>query len=122
MNKQEIETFTKNCSKLLGYETIIKYDSQKLIIDDWLVKAKFDSDWNWIMQVIEKIELIHDDFHGYFGVHITSNCCTIQGTNLKTSPENFHPAYFYNIVSANKLYAVTECINKFLIWYYKTHQ
>ena len=38
--------------------------------------------WDWLMPVVEKIETIHDDHHGYFGVHIHANCCDIQGTNL----------------------------------------
>jgi hypothetical protein len=98
MNKQE---FNKKCSKFLGYNHFYPY---------------FDN-WNWIMQVINKIETIHDDFHGYFGVHINSNSCTIQGTKLRTEIGNVHPAYSVETIAETKLEATIISIDKFLDWH-----
>jgi hypothetical protein len=38
--------------------------------------------WDNLMPVVEKIESIKDSHHGHFAIHISSNSCTIQGTNL----------------------------------------
>lgn len=32
----------------------------------------YNESWDYLMPVVEKIESIHDDHHGYFGVHIIS--------------------------------------------------
>lgn len=80
----------------------------------------YDSDWNLLIPVVEKIESIHDDHHGYFGVHIYSNSCTIQGTNLNmaiegsidyvymSDPNAILPtkieSTFYNVVAFIKFY------------------
>ena len=78
---------------------------------------KFHSSWIWLMPVVEKIESIHDDFHGYFGVHICSNSCVIQGTNLRTDPENFHQAYFSEHYGDNKIQATWLAVVSFIKWW-----
>jgi len=77
----------------------------------------YSSEWSMLMPLIELVESIHDDFHGYFGVHISSNNCTIQGTNLRTDPENFHPAYFADHYAESKLQATYNAIVEFIKWY-----
>jgi hypothetical protein len=73
--------------------------------------------WDWLMPVVEKIESIHDEFHGYFGVHISSNSCTIQGTKLRTDPENFHAAYFDNVTHDTKIAATHLAVIQFIQFY-----
>lgn len=83
---------------------------------DWDV-AMYDKSWDWLMPVVEKVESIWDDYHGYFGVHINSNSCTIQGTKLRTNPENYHPAYFADYTLGSKIESTYAAIVVFIIWY-----
>lgn len=82
----------------------------------------FHASWGWLMGVVEKIESIHDDFHGYFGVYISGNTCTIQGTKLDTSPETFHPAYLsdVNAVFPTKIESTWYNVVQFIKWYNET--
>jgi hypothetical protein len=73
--------------------------------------------WDYLMPVVEKIESTHDDFHGYFGVHISSNGCTIAGTRLNTSIENPHYAYFNDITHETKLSSTWYAVIEFIKWY-----
>lgn len=49
---------------------------------------QYHTSWDWLMPVVEKIESIYNEHHGYFGVHISSNSCSIQGTNLHKAIED----------------------------------
>lgn len=80
-------------------------------------EAKYHSSWDWLMPVVESIEATHMDFHGYFGVHISSNGCTIAGTRLNTGFENPHYAYFNDVVHESKLSATWNAIVQFIQWY-----
>jgi len=142
MTQEEINKFNKKCAEFLGWKETsvqfkmdwicVKTEQQLNRIDSSLVPIlekdgnvlfdDFDSmnffdDWKWIMEVVEAIEKIYDDFHGYFGVYINSNSCTIQGTNLRTDPDNYHPAYFSEHIGEDKKEAVIQAINESLIWY-----
>lgn len=97
--------------------------------EDWCLLQKFMGwapthpqeaktiDWNNLMPVVERIESIYDDFHGYFGVYISSNCCTIQGTKLRTTSEDFHPAYFAEHYGKTKLGATKSAVVEFIKWH-----
>lgn len=80
-------------------------------------ELNYHKDWSQLMHVIEKIEAIYDDFHGYFGVHISSNCCCIQGTKLRTDPGNEHYAYFNDVTHETKLLAAHYAVYQFIQWY-----
>lgn len=86
-------------------------------IDSWPYEFYYHNSWAELMPVVEKIESIHDEYHGYFGVHIVSNSCTIQGTKLDTRPESFHPAYFADHYHDTKLLATYEAVVSFIQWY-----
>lgn len=73
--------------------------------------------WDELMPVVEKIEATHHEFHGYFGVHISSNSCCIQGTKLRTDLGNEHYAYFNEVVHESKLLATYHCVYQFIVWY-----
>lgn len=75
---------------------------------------KYNSDWNWLFPVCQQIEKTYDEFHGYFGVYIHSNGCTIQGSKLNTSVENFHPAYFLESYGNTKIEAVYLAVIQFI--------
>lgn len=80
-------------------------------------QLKFDTDWNWLIPVIEKIEKIHDEHHGYFGVHICSNSCTIQGTNFRSDKIANPPVYFNSITLDTKIRSAHEAVIAFIQWY-----
>lgn len=132
MTQEEINKFNKKCAEFLGYKIVYPdiSDDNAYWEREWENEGQtfrkildrndllaFHKDWNWIMKVVEAIEKIYDDFHGYFGVYINSNSCTIQGTNLRTDPDNYHPAYFSEHLGEDKKEAVVQAINQFLIWY-----
>jgi hypothetical protein len=78
---------------------------------------KYHKSFDWLIPVVEKIESIHDDFHGYFGVHITSNSCAIQGTKLNTSIENPHYAYFAEWHGTTKIEATYIAVVNWIRWW-----
>jgi len=98
---------------------ITEYDEPEL---------KYHSSWDWLMPVVEKIESIHDEHHGYFGVHISSNSCSIQGTNLwKAIEENSSYGSVYmsdpNAIFPTKIESTWYNIVEFIKWYNQTpHQ
>ena len=80
-------------------------------------ELRYYNEWNWIMPVVEKIESIKDKHHGYFGVYINSNSCTIQGTNLRTDIKQDPPIYYSNFVLEDKLKSTYKAVIEFIKWY-----
>ena len=77
----------------------------------------YHDSWNWLMPVVEKIESIYDDFHGYFGIYIRGNGCTVQGTKFR--PDVAMPRYVYydEVTLATKIEATHKAVYNFIIWY-----
>lgn len=106
-----------------------KPEKWKISQDHWVLISNFmgyaptpleeyiDVTWNEIMPVVEKIEATYNDYHGYFGVHISSNSCTIQGTHLRTFGPDPIYAYMYDIALGSKLESTCHCIVQFIGWY-----
>jgi hypothetical protein len=77
--------------------------------------------WNHLMQIVDEIEAIEDPHHGHFGVHISSNSCVIQATNLRTDkPLADPPHYFADWTNNTKIDAVWIGIIAFIKWYIAT--
>lgn len=84
--------------------------------EDW----PYDSSWNWLMDVVEKVESIWHDDHGYFGVHIASNGCTIQGTKFRCEiKEGVPPVYYHECHGKDKLEGTYKALTSFIEWYNK---
>ena len=80
----------------------------------------FHSDWNWLMEVVEKIESIKDSYHGRFGVYISSNSCTIQSTNFRPDKPIPNPPHYYdNIVLNTKIESTYYSVLNFINFYNK---
>lgn len=87
-------------------------------------ELKFDSDWNWIMQVVEAIEelgfatkITHDYCISNYGC---DNCVIDTRKNalyFGDEDEMEEPIVFK--LTTSKKQAVVEAINQFLIWYDK---
>ncbi len=88
---------------------------------DWYLEGlQYHWNWNWLMPVVEKIESIKDPHHGYFGVHICSNSCTIQATNFRSgNPMGDPPYYFADWTLDTKIQSTYQGIISFIQWYNK---
>lgn len=82
-------------------------------------EMNYHSRWNWLMTLVEKVESIKDETHGYFGVHISSNSCTIQGTNFRSDKISNPPVYFDSNTLESKLDSTYYTIINFIKWYNK---
>lgn len=71
----------------------------------------FNSDWNWLMQVVEKIENTSYKEDSFFNVHIGSLAdCTIQNAKYEQ---------IINKISTTKIEAVYDACVEFVKWYNK---
>jgi hypothetical protein len=77
----------------------------------------FNVSWEWMIPVVEKIESIHDTHHGYFGVSIYSNSCSIQGTLFRSDSISDPPIYYSQAVSDTKILATWLAVVNFITWY-----
>ena len=95
-------------------------DKEELLTSDLL----YHSSWDWLMPIVEKIESIYSDHHGYFGVYINSNSCSIYGTNLHLVIEpdsNYGDVYLSdpNAIFNSKIESTWYNIVEFIKWYNK---
>jgi hypothetical protein len=117
------EVWKFNKQSTLGWfgETALKYrrELMRMTIGEAILveHLQFHASFDWLMPVVEKIERIYDDFHGYFGVYISSNSCTIQGTNLRTTPDNPHYAYHNEVTLNTKIESTWYAVVQFIKWY-----
>lgn len=93
---------------------------------NWLLVAamniNFDNDWSLLMRVIDKVESLNGGHHGRFVVHISSNTCSIQGTNLHKclEPNSNYPAVYMsdpNAIFPTKIESTWYNLIKFIQWY-----
>ena len=141
--KEKIEAGNKEMAKFLGYK-YFPYDPEKDLgrMVGWLKSdqkihplekayshpnylcrktrdMRFFNEWNWLMRVVEKIETIYDAQHGYFGVHIISNQCTIQGTKLHLALKDtsYGSVYFDEQYDKEKIKATWAACLNFINWF-----
>ncbi len=90
-------------------------------VDKWNGKGEYHKSWHLLMPVVEKIESIHDSHHGYFGVHISSNSCSIQGTNLHRDIQDSNYGSVYisdpNAILETKIESTWYNVVEFIKWY-----
>lgn len=82
----------------------------------------YETSWDALMPVVEKIESLHDDHHGHFLVHISSNTCSIQGTNLWKAIQDiqgYGPVYMSdpNAIYKTKIESTFMAVVAFIKWY-----
>ncbi len=82
MKEFNLEEYNKMCAEFLGW----KKNNHSFIFDEsecmlclsnvFIEDLKFHSDWNWIMEVVERIESKgYDVFSGQSDMEIESNKC-----------------------------------------------
>jgi len=127
MTQEEIQEYNKRCAKFMGF--YYKDDNTVQPIHNWVTGLstmtyspktylKFDSDWNWIMEVLSQITKIGWNW----------SLIDFKGTVKEEKP--FEVAIFnldldkpYNKILFSAISpkeAVVQAINQFLIWYNKT--
>ena len=108
-------------AEFMGYSKHPDYNGFEINGDPYHAsQLRYHEKWDWLMPVVEKIELIKDEHHGYFAVYINSNSCTIQGTNLRLDePMADPPIYYSQVVLHTKLDATYHCVFMFIKWYNK---
>ena len=118
-NRQKI-TYTKNCLELLGYKCVTPDDKDFRIYKGEnkslpnMVDANFNDDflnnWNWIMEIIEKIlKDYRTDFYLDFDMPVSDTFTVSIGSDGNYNSNG------KSIISSKE--AVINAINQFLIWY-----
>ena len=139
MTNEEIEVGNRLIAEFMGYKLVtpdMRSNPSEWKLSYWenpefkgsskgvLCSEKglsYHCSWNWLMKVVEKIESLKDTHHGYFGVHISSNSCSIQGTNLWMALKDSSYGYVYmsdpNAIFSTKLESTWYNVVKFIKWY-----
>lgn len=131
MNKQEIENYNRLCADFLGWEQYLDVNERfygnwkpnTTLEKPWGIRVErlfFDSDWNWIMEVVEAIEknkYLLDKERPYY-LTIDNNYCGIFFNRWNDKGKDFNGTkQIVSIKGNSKKEAVVEAINQFLIWY-----
>jgi hypothetical protein len=119
MEQFDKREFNNICAEFMGYKLITpkmpEYDS--LIEDSYWAspekilctedEIRYDSDWNWIMNVVDTIEIRCST-----PILIVGNECIINPSN-----KNIYTTCRFNEGGTHKKEAVLQAIWKFLNWY-----
>jgi len=134
MNPEETIEFNKRCAEFLGFEEPIALGYKAELLDEprfvsnikgsfghfALSELKFHSDWNWIMEVKEKICSLNLS-PSMSRVYFNTFSCRKDHQNQNTYKVIIHFDSKNNIEfkcdSNNEKEAVVSAINQFLIWY-----
>jgi hypothetical protein len=102
-----METNNKLLAEFMGFQqtNIGWYDAEEVLLraerDNTFDNLKFHSDWNWLMQVVEKIESLG------VVVEIRENVCYIETT----------PTDYYSELEDTKIQATYNACVDFVKWY-----
>lgn len=102
------EDFVKKQNSSIYY---VKVDG--VVLKKYNYLLKFDSDWNWIMEIVEAIEKLGLNFK------IGSYWITIETIESEIMWKSLNIPHSQLTDDFNKKEAVINAINQFLIWYKK---
>ena len=107
MKEFNLEEYNELCAQFLGYETSENEECFKIPNKNgWINLSIFHSDWNWIMEIVEKIETLFD---GFVLFDIGDETCFVAITSVQN--------YKNSTTMATKKEAVVHAIWHFLNWY-----
>ena len=130
MTEQEILEYNERCLKILPFKyknqskywVIYRYDDNSFFGKNRRYLAvnslKFHSDWNWIMEVVEKIQTL-DKLGGI--VMIQQGRFRITSRMAGDNTVYADVSYYYLHGMRKQKEAVVQAINQFLIWYNNEH-
>ena len=120
MTQEKTLKYNKKCAKFLGWQNL-NDESFPEYIDKLanfysLKDLLFNSDWNWIMEVVEIIEKLDVDKNKF------SSHPFYQGFDLETQSYYAHFQFGEDLNFNGKSYiskkeAAVEALNQFLTWY-----
>ena len=125
MEIQEIKEYNKRCAEFLGYVNTTPtdkdfniYKNEKgMIIGNQIytmiepMSARFHSDWNWIMEVVEAIEKLgYESLTGGSEYYYPEKGMRYIQSFIKDDMTIYQEA-------KTKKESVVQAINQFLIWY-----
>lgn len=119
MTQEEIIDYNKRCAEFLGWKNL-NDDSFPEYIDKLgnfypLKELTFDSDWNWIMEVVEAIEKLKFRFE--IALNEVNLYCISKERRFSYAI-NYHDCENYGEeMHLTKREAVVIAINQFLIWF-----
>lgn len=88
-------------------------DTKEKVIKNICKYSKYDSDWNWLMQVVEKIHSMQS-----YGVLINPNGTYIQDEDDKVICMTFkNEEVNGEIISSSNIEATFNCCVEFIKWY-----
>lgn len=130
MTQQEIQEYNKKCALFLGFKCSIneQYQLPNMMVfppaqNSNLCKTakvccvedmQFNISWDWIMEVVEKIQLldiVHDNTRSYDSVYKTYEC------TFSPSYKTHDFGHIRGISKTSEKEAVVQAINQFLIFY-----
>jgi hypothetical protein len=114
-----IEENNKIISEFMGYHYV---PETTLAHDYFMVKGryirphgiKFDTDWNWLMEVVEKIETIKID-KLYFNVQIDKDKVSLFYTHINEPTKQTE--MFFEWGQKNKIANIYKIVVEFVKWY-----
>lgn len=108
MTQEEVLDYNRKCAEFLGYVNTIPTSDNYSIYDH---ARLFDSDWNWIHDVVDAIRK-----SGYlFEISGNSERCFANIIPVNTNVAIVKVGFSESILDQKE--AVVEAINQFLIWY-----
>lgn len=130
MTQEEIQEYNRICADFLKF----KYKNQakfwaKYPLDDnsylsqfgfmKIHSFKFHSSWDWIMEVVEKIENLYEHPNKEISINIKPGEIEIFQRPYRLENNNYHDVIYLGdgYINTSKKEAVVQAINQFLIWY-----
>ena len=130
MTQEEIIEYNKRCAEFLGWEYLDDFNYPEHNAIGYYdnegnhkgIELYFHSDWNWIMEIVEKIAKIPTKYkNGLYKYLVSVELNLITGVNIEGmyarnfgDKEDFQRICFYERDFKTN---TVEAINEFLIWY-----
>jgi len=124
MTKKEVQHFNQRCAEFLGKD--VGHDNMVIKNGNWTL-MRYDSDWNWIMEIVEAIEELKFNSDTCTNASpcftIGRHWCYIHINNDIKNGVPISGKYYYwssgqtSVMGKNKKEAILKAIDQFLIWY-----
>lgn len=90
----------------------VNCETEEEAFESFCKSAKFDTDWNWLMEVVEKIENLNE----YISIYLYPQGCTISKCKEFEGDKDY---FDISIDGDSKIEAVYNACVEFIQWYYR---